>query len=105
MIVGITGLAGSGKDTAADFLVKNHGFVKVALADVLKRACKEFFAFTDEQLWGPSEKRNAIDKEIDHARISHNFAEHRLAWIDDVVPAYLLVSQAREYSTARQKLK
>ena len=62
MIIGICGKAGSGKDTAADFLVKNHGFVKVAFADVLKRICKEVFDFSDEQLWGPSEKRNEPDK-------------------------------------------
>lgn len=61
MIIGLCGIAGSGKDTVADFLVKNHGFVKVALADPLKRICKEVFGFTDEQLWGPSEMRNAPD--------------------------------------------
>ncbi len=70
MIIGLCGPAGSGKDTAADFLVKNHGFAKVAFADPLKRICKDVFAFTDEQLWGPSEKRNAVDerfKNIPHA--------------------------------------
>lgn len=62
MIIGLCGLAGSGKDTVADFLVKDHGFVKIALADPLKRVCKEVFAFTDEQLWGPSDMRNAPDE-------------------------------------------
>lgn len=61
MIIGISGLAGSGKDTAADFLVKNHGFVRIGLADPLKRICKEVFDFTDEQLWGPSSERDAPD--------------------------------------------
>ena len=62
MIVGLCGVAGSGKDTVADFLVKSHSFTKVAFADPLKRICKDVFAFTDEQLWGPSEKRNAPDE-------------------------------------------
>jgi hypothetical protein len=62
MLVGICGNAGSGKDTVADHLCKKHGFVKVALADPLKRICKDVFDFTDEQLWGPSENRNAEDK-------------------------------------------
>jgi hypothetical protein len=62
MIVGIVGLSGSGKDTAADFLVKNHGFSKIALADPIKRVCMEVFGFTAEQLWGPSSARNAPDK-------------------------------------------
>lgn len=30
MIIGISGLAGSGKDTCADFLVRDHEFVKVS---------------------------------------------------------------------------
>lgn len=61
MIVGMCGGAGVGKDTAADYLVKNFGFVKVGLADPLKRICKEVFDFSDEQLWGPSQKRNEPD--------------------------------------------
>jgi len=36
-IIAISGLAGSGKDTAADFLVKNHGFCKISFADEMKR--------------------------------------------------------------------
>ena len=62
MIIGIAGNAGSGKDTVADHLVKNHGFVKVSLADPLKRICREVFDFSDEQLWGASEERNKPDK-------------------------------------------
>jgi len=61
MIIGICGEAGSGKDTAADFLVKHHGFVKVALADPMKRFCSEVFGWSKEQLWGPSEERNKPD--------------------------------------------
>jgi hypothetical protein len=61
-IVGISGLAGSGKDTAADYLVAHHNFVKVSLADPLKRICRDVFAFTDEQLFGPSYRRNEPDK-------------------------------------------
>lgn len=62
MILGLCGLAGAGKDTVADFLVKDHGFVKVAFADPLKRICKEVFDFTDQQLWGPSSERNKSDE-------------------------------------------
>lgn len=61
MIVGVCGRAGSGKDTIADILVRDHGFVKVAFADPLKRICRDIFDFSYEQLWGPSEKRNEPD--------------------------------------------
>ena len=38
-VVAFLGAAGSGKDTAADLLVSEFGFVKIAFADVLKRFC------------------------------------------------------------------
>lgn len=60
MIIGISGLAGSGKDTIASFLWK-HGFQTISLADPLKRICKEVYDFTDDQLWGPSPLRNTSD--------------------------------------------
>ena len=61
MIIGISGKAGSGKDTVADFLVRDYSYVKVALADEMKRICMRVFDFSYEQLWGPSEKRNEPD--------------------------------------------
>lgn len=57
----LCGSAGVGKDTAGDFLVRRRGYVRVGLADPLKRFCQEVFAFTDDQLWGPSASRNAPD--------------------------------------------
>ena len=36
MILGIAGPAGAGKDTVADYLVSQHGFVKLAFAGPLK---------------------------------------------------------------------
>ena len=64
-IIGVSGQAGSGKDTVADYLVQSHGFTKVALADPLKRFGHKVFAFTEEQLWGPSGARNAVDERYD----------------------------------------
>jgi hypothetical protein len=61
MIVGICGNAGSGKDTAADILIARHGFVRVAFADPMKRFVRDLYGWSDEQLWGPSEFRNAPD--------------------------------------------
>lgn len=73
----ITGQAGSGKDTIASFLVKNHKAVAIAQADPMKRFVKKTFAFSDEQLWGPSEMRNAVDTNI----VEHHNEEVALAKI------------------------
>jgi hypothetical protein len=74
-IIGICGHAGSGKDTAADFLVK-EGYCKVSLADPLKRICADVFGFTKEQLWGPSENRNAGDPRYPRTRAVHPGLDH-----------------------------
>jgi len=60
-IIGISGLAGSGKDTAADMILQHKGIVKVSLADPIKRFAKEMWDFSDDQLWGQSQFRNAPD--------------------------------------------
>lgn len=39
-LIGLTGLAGSGKSTAADYLIRKHGFVRVRFADPLKSMMK-----------------------------------------------------------------
>lgn len=38
MIIGLSGYAGSGKDTVANYLVDDKGFVRVAFADAIKEA-------------------------------------------------------------------
>lgn len=61
-MIAFCGLAGSGKDTACDHLVKHHGFKKTSFAAPLKQMVKIAFGFTDEQLYGPSPKREEQDK-------------------------------------------
>jgi hypothetical protein len=51
MLVGITGKAGSGKDTVGDYLVKSHGFKKIALADPIKRLVKDVFVLDDHTVY------------------------------------------------------
>lgn len=36
--IGLSGFARSGKDTAADYLVKNHGFTRISFADPMREA-------------------------------------------------------------------
>lgn len=77
VIFGVSGKAGSGKDTVADMLVTQHGFKKIALADCMKRFLREVFDFSDEQLWGPSEARNAPD--FRYCKTEHQALQHLTA--------------------------
>lgn len=54
MIVLLCGKKRVGKDTVADYLCKNYGFVKYSLADPMKWACMEIFELNYNQLWGDS---------------------------------------------------
>jgi hypothetical protein len=72
----LSGQAGSGKDTVAGFMVKNHGAIAIAQADPMKALAKVIFAFTDDQLWGPSQSRNAPDPRYDYADSWFNAKAH-----------------------------
>lgn len=76
-IIGVSGQAGSGKDTVANYLVEKYDFVKIALADPIKHFGYHVFGFSQEQLWGPSESRNCIDERY-HTVESWNLAQFRL---------------------------
>jgi hypothetical protein len=52
MIVGFTGVAGCGKDTAGNFYVNTLGWKKFAFANVLKESMKTLFMLSDEQVYG-----------------------------------------------------
>lgn len=52
MIIGVAGRAYSGKDSIADHLVANHGFVKLSLAAPLKSICAMVFDLSTEQVNG-----------------------------------------------------
>jgi hypothetical protein len=51
-LIGICGRKMSGKNTFADYLSEEYGYVQYAFADPIKKACKAIFGFTDEQCWG-----------------------------------------------------
>ena len=62
-IIGIGGQAGAGKDTVAGMMMKlQPGSVSIAQADPIKWLGRYGFDFTEDQLWGPSENRNGLDR-------------------------------------------
>lgn len=61
MIVGITGKAGAGKDTAADYLVQRHGFVKLSFASALKEGLNAMFGWSMHQWDDRAWKETVID--------------------------------------------
>lgn len=54
-IIGLCGQAGAGKDTVADYLVKQYNCTKMAFASPLKTVAEELFPY--DNVYGPSEKR------------------------------------------------
>jgi len=65
MIIGILGIAGSGKDTIADYLVENYNYKKDSFAASLKDATAVMFNWDREMLEGSTpesrEEREIID--------------------------------------------
>ena len=56
MIVGICGLIGSGKGTAADYLVNELGYTKLSFADKLKDAVATMFSWDRTLLEGDTKE-------------------------------------------------
>jgi hypothetical protein len=105
LIIGISGQAKSGKDTAADFLVKNNGFVKVAFADPIKRMTAIAYPkMTRDHLWGSSEMRNF--QIVDYPRLHGPWIEvegkKRCACCNVLVDFY---DDSQCYLTARYALQ
>jgi hypothetical protein len=55
-------VAGAGKDEVANYLKNNYPCRVIPFAEPIKTFCKELFDFSDEQLYGPSQKRIEPDK-------------------------------------------
>lgn len=56
-----SGWAGTGKDECAKRLITHHKAVQTGLADAGKRHAADVYEFSEQQLWGPSQFRNAGD--------------------------------------------
>lgn len=65
MIIGITGLIGSGKDTAADYLCTFHGFKRMSFAGALKDAVSAVFGWDRDMLEGTTKTSREWREEVD----------------------------------------
>ena len=65
MIIGITGLISSGKDTAADYLIRFHGFKKLSYAGTLKDTVAAVFGWDREMLEGTTQNSRAWREQVD----------------------------------------
>jgi len=65
MIIGITGLISSGKDTAADYLIRFHGFKNLSYAGTLKDCVASIFGWDREMLEGTTQSSREWREEVD----------------------------------------
>lgn len=65
MLYAISGFAGSGKDTIADYLIKEYQFTKVSFAASVKDAVSVIFSWDRELLEGSTLESRAWREEID----------------------------------------
>jgi len=65
MIIGICGFIGSGKDTAADYLVKEFGFQRDSFANTLKDAVSAVFGWDRELLEGRTKEAREWREQVD----------------------------------------
>jgi len=65
MVIGICGLISSGKDTIADYLIKNHTFHKISFADKLKDSVSAMFGWDRELLDGKTNESRKWREEVD----------------------------------------
>jgi hypothetical protein len=65
MLIGIAGLIGSGKDTAADYLCTVHGFKRMSFGESLKEAISVIFGWEYELLEGSTKTSREWREEVD----------------------------------------
>lgn len=65
MIIGVTGLIGSGKDTVADYLCTFYGFKRCSFAESLKDALSAIFGWDRELLEGSTKSSREWREQVD----------------------------------------
>lgn len=66
-VIALMGPAGSGKSTVAQHLVEKYGAVRYGFATPLKEMVKRALDFTDAQVYGTQEEKEAVDPRYGHS--------------------------------------
>jgi hypothetical protein len=111
IIMGMAGKMGSGKDTAANYLVEHHGFTKIAFADNLKNMCMHAFKLSHEDCYGEVGKFRKFDEPVilgyEHLRqislwVREDFGDNKLT---DVLRDKMHKFLGQEFETPRHILQ
>ena len=65
MIIGLVGFKSSGKDTAANILVEQHGFQSIAFADSIKDCLSSIFCWDREMMQGHTPESREWREQVD----------------------------------------
>ena len=60
-VIGLLGQAGSGKTTAAEFMVKEYGAKQLSVAYAVKMMTQQIYDLSDEQVWGNALAKETVD--------------------------------------------
>jgi dephospho-CoA kinase len=64
-IIGVCGYIGSGKDTLADILIKERGYIKLSFASALKDAVSAIFGWDRNMLEGATSESRLLREQVD----------------------------------------
>ena len=111
MLIGLSGPAGVGKDTVADYLVEKYGFTKFSFSDALYREVSEAFDIPIATLQDraakefPHWKLTAVQcNDVDFARIMMDAAKELGAdesWLYEFSPRWVLQRWGTDYRRAQ----
>lgn len=68
VLIAISGKQGSGKTTAADYLVKNFKFKRISFSDKIKEIAIDLFGISYDQAYGQEKNRELLQKIGFHMR-------------------------------------
>lgn len=111
MLIGLSGPAGVGKDTVADYLVEKYGFTKFSFSDALYREVSEAFDIPVAALQDraakefPHWKLTAVQcNDVDFARLMMDAAKEFGAdesWLHEFSPRWVLQRWGTDYRRAQ----